>query len=231
MIRSATLRRRAAPAPPACRSRLPAAGRSRSIQDLRSAAHLRDAEQQLQLVVCELEVAELALDPDEVAADELVEDPLALLGVDADGLEQRRVQGGVAEADPVVLQPGGVERGTEDGERLGGPLRRRGRRSARSRPGGTRATVRAAGARHGRRAQSSRSAAAARRAGSASRRAARSAPSCRSAARARCRARRTSGRPGAACRPPPARTSSRTRAPACTPRRSRRGRTRCAAAR
>ena len=66
---------------------------------------------------------DLALEADEVARDELVQDlrPRALRHAGA--VEQPRVQRRVAEPDPVVLQPGRVERRAQHGQRLGRALR------------------------------------------------------------------------------------------------------------
>ena len=73
----------------------------------------------------EPELADLPLETHEVARRELVEQPLAVLLVDAQPGEQRRVQGGVAEADAVAIEPDGVEGVAQNRQRLGGPLRRR----------------------------------------------------------------------------------------------------------
>ena len=88
--------------------------------------HLPDGEQQLERLVAESEPAQLPLDPDVVAVDELREDPLAARGVDPDRLEQRRVERRIADPDAEVLQAGGLERVAEDGEHLGGAAGRGG---------------------------------------------------------------------------------------------------------
>ena len=168
------------------------------LQHLGAAAGVREAQQQVGVGLGQAQRADLPLDADEVAGGQLGEDQVAALGVHLEGLEQRRVQRGVAEPDAVAVQAGGVQRRAQHAEHLGGAGRARARRSARRRPAGTRGSGRAAGARRGRRGRRSRSAAAARRGRSGSRPPGRWAPSCRAAARARCRARRTPGRRGRA---------------------------------
>ena len=51
----------------------------RSMENVGAAAHLRDAQQQLDRVLVDREVTQAGLDADEVAAAELVEQDLALL--------------------------------------------------------------------------------------------------------------------------------------------------------
>src|SRR2546429_448240 len=79
-----------------------------------AAAGLRHPQQQLELLCRELQLLELPLHTDEVADDELLEDPLTRVGVDSHGLQQLRVEGGVSEADAVRLESRGVERFAQD---------------------------------------------------------------------------------------------------------------------
>ena len=90
------------------------------LEDLGAAAGVGQAQQQIGVGVRQAQGADLALDADEVSGGELGEDQLAALGVHPERLQQRRVQGGVAEAHPVVLQAGGVQSGAEHPEHLSG---------------------------------------------------------------------------------------------------------------
>ena len=69
-----------------------------------------------------------------------------MLLVDAEPAQQRGIERGVAEPDAIALQAGGVQRVAQHGRAPRRCPRRRGRRSARSRPAGTRASARGAGA-------------------------------------------------------------------------------------
>ena len=102
-----------------------AEGPRQPVDHLRSAAHPRHAEQQLTGIRREPRGLELALDAHEVTGDELGQDPLAPLRIDAELLQERGVGRRVTEADSVGLQPGGIEGAAEHGQRLGRPLRRR----------------------------------------------------------------------------------------------------------
>ena len=128
---------------------------------------------------------------------------------------------GVAEADAIALEADGVQRVAQHGQRLGGAGGARARRRARCRPAGTRASGRGAGVTCA--VGVGDVAEAQRRLGRLVARghdAARSAPSCRRAGRARRRGRRPPGRPAARRRRRGA-GRTRTRSPACRPRRSR----------
>ncbi len=194
------------------------------VQHLRAAAQQRHARDPL----VQAQAAHLALQADEVARDQLVQDRVAIVA-----RRRPRRRAGAARSRP---SPG-----------------RSGSRAARSASSARDRTSSASAVPCGRRradqldaglaelahlpavrahlavgvgdvAEAQRQA---RRRGSASRRRARSALSCRCAARARCRGRRAPGRPAAS--PRRARARTRTRARAWRPRRSRRRRRRRAA--
>ena len=145
----------------ACRRALgpgPSLGSSTSVPP-RSCGH---AQEQRGLLGAEAGRGDLALQPHEVARDELVRGSRArVLGARrarpaARGTARRRRAPRGSRCSPAASSAR-----QRTAERLGRALGRGRRRSARCPPGGTRAPGRAAGARRGRRARSSRSAAAA----------------------------------------------------------------------
>ena len=73
------------------------------------------AQQDLGGVAIDPELGDLALQPDEIAVDELGEDVFAPVLVDLEAVEQGGIERGVAEADPVGLEAGRVERVAQDG--------------------------------------------------------------------------------------------------------------------
>jgi hypothetical protein len=90
------------------------------LEDLGAAPGVGQAQQQVGIAVGQAQRAHLAVHPDEVSSGELGEDQLAALGVHLERLQQRRVQGRVAEAHPVVIEAGSVQRGAQHPEYLGG---------------------------------------------------------------------------------------------------------------
>ena len=80
--------------------------------------------QELAARVREAERGELCLQADEIARGEERQDLRLLVGVDAQLGQELAVERGVAQADHGAVEPGGVERGAQDLDDLGGPVRR-----------------------------------------------------------------------------------------------------------
>ena len=80
----------------------------RRLQHVGSAAQLRHAHEQVGVAGREVELAHLALEADEVLGRELLQQALAVLLVDPEAAQQRRIERGVAEADPVARKAHGV---------------------------------------------------------------------------------------------------------------------------
>src|SRR5205085_10317221 len=99
-------------------------GRRRGLgEQLWAAPALRDLEQQLRRLLGEAARVEALLELDEVAPYERSQQLVAHGLAHLEAAHERRIQRGIAEADAVVLQAYGIERVTEHGEHLSGPLR------------------------------------------------------------------------------------------------------------
>ena len=92
----------------------------RRLEHVGAAAQLRHAHEQLGIAGREVELAHLALQPDEVLRRELLQQALAVLLVDPEAAQQRRIERRVAEADAIALQADGIQRVAQHGQRLGG---------------------------------------------------------------------------------------------------------------
>ena len=93
----------------------------RRLEHVGPAAQLGHAHEQLGVAGGEVELAHLALEADEVLGRELLQQALAVLLVDPEAAQQRGIERGVAEADPIALQADGVQRVAQHGQRLGRP--------------------------------------------------------------------------------------------------------------
>ena len=93
------------------------------MQHVRSAAHLRHAQQQLDRALVDRQLTQAVLEADEVATAELREQQRAPLLRHVEAVEQRRVQRRVADPDAVARETGAIERAAEHRDGLGGPGR------------------------------------------------------------------------------------------------------------
>jgi hypothetical protein len=95
------------------------------LQGVRAATEVGHPKQEIGVLGGQVEGSHLALDPDEIPAHELVEDPFMKIERNADRLQEPRIQGRVPDAHAVVVKPGRIQRRTEDGECLGRARRSR----------------------------------------------------------------------------------------------------------